>query len=437
MQVSAPQTSPGPGPSDGALPDNQRSVLGWFGHLTGPERHTWFASCGGLALDAMDTQAYALVIPSLIIALHLTTAQAGTFATAALVGSGIGGWLFGRLADVFGRVRMLQVAIVVCALATFSSAFATSFWHLLIARSLQGIGYGGEAAVGAVLMSEVIRPNLRGRVTASVQSGYAVGYAIAVAFMAIVFHLVPEALAWRVLFALGILPIFFLFYIRRWVPESPLYERAKTTPAAGQHASSFGDIFRPPLLSRTFIATLLATAIFGAAYVQITWLPTYLRTGLHLNVTTTAGYLFLNILGSFVGPLILGPLSDKIGRRWSLILFLISQAFAVGIYTLAPITHNVVFFLGFLVGVLQGGLGSSMLPAYAEIFPTHARGHGQGFCLSVGRGLGSLVPTAVGVLAKTIPLGRAMGLCAISSYIVAMVATSFFPETVGKNLQDS
>jgi len=437
MQDSAPQTSSGPGPSEGDPSDNQRSVLGWFGRLTGAERHTWFASCGGLALDAMDTQAYALVIPSLIVALHLTTAQAGTFATAALVGSGIGGWLFGRLADVFGRVRMLQVAILVCALATFSSAFATSFWHLLIARSIQGIGYGGEAAVGAVLMSEVIRPALRGRVTASVQSGYAVGYAIAVAFMAIVFHLLPETLAWRVLFALGILPIFFLLYIRRCVPESPLYQRVKAKPAAGQHASSFGDIFRPPLLGRTVVATLLATAIFGAAYVQITWLPTYLRTGLHLNVTTTAGYLFLNILGSFVGPLILGPLSDKIGRRWSLILFLVSQAIAVGVYTLAPVTHNVVFFLGFLVGVLQGGLGSSMLPAYAEIFPTHARGHGQGFCLSVGRGLGSLVPTAVGVLAKTIPLGRAMGLCAIGSYVVAMIATSFFPETVGKNLQDS
>jgi MFS family permease len=415
--------------------DNERSFLGWFGRLNGPERHTWFASFGGLALDAMDSQAYALVIPSLIVALHLSTAQAGTFATAALVGSGIGGWLFGRLADLFGRIRMLQLSILLVAISTFASAFATSFWHLLVARLFQGIGYGGEAAVGAVLVSEVIRAGMRGRVTASVQSGYAVGYAIAVGFMAIVFHLVREALAWRVLFALGILPIFFLLYIRRWVPESPLYEQARKRPASSHPKADFSEIFRPPLVGRTVVATLLATAIFGAAYVQITWLPTYLRTGLHLKVTTTAGYLFLNILGGFLGPLLLGPLSDKIGRRWSLILFLVSQAFAVGIYTLAPVTLNAAFFLGFVVGVLQGGLGSSMLPAFAEIFPTQARGHGQGFCLSVGRGIGSLVPASVGVLAKTIPLGRAMGTCAIGSYVVAIAATLIFPETVGKDLK--
>lgn len=415
----------------------KRSALGWLGRLSGPELHTWGASFGGLALDAMDSQAYALAIPSLLIALHLSTAQAGTFATAALVGSGVGGWLFGLMADRYGRVRMLQWAIVVVAISTFASAFATQFWHLLVARSFQGIGYGGEAAVGAVLMSEMIRPGLRGRVTASVQSGYAVGYAIAVGFMALVFHLVKEDLAWRVLFALGILPIFFLFYIRRYVPESPLYQQAAHLPKQSRRAPAFSEIFRPPLLGRTVVATLLATAIFGAAYVQITWLPTYLRTVLHLKVTTTAGYLFLNILGSFVGPLLLGPLSDRMGRRWSLILFLVSQTVAVGIYTMAPITHGAAFFLGFVVGVLQGGLGSSMLPAFAEIFPTQVRGHGQGFCLSVGRGLGSLVPTAVGVLAKNFPLGRTMGACAIAAYLLAMVATMFFPETVGKNLQEN
>jgi MFS family permease len=413
----------------------ESSILGWFGLLNQAERHTWFASFGGLALDAMDSQAYSLAIPSLLIALQISTAQAGTFATAALVGSGVGGWLFGLLADRFGRIEMLKISIVVVAVSTFLSAFATHFWHLLVARSFQGIGYGGEAAVGAVLMSEAIRPALRGRVTASVQSGYAAGYAIAVGFMALVFHLVREALAWRVLFALGILPVFFLLYIRRFVPESPLYEQTARGPVAGRWRPQFGEIFRPPLLSRTVVATTLATAIFGAAYVQITWLPTYLRTVLHLRVTTTAGYLFLNILGSFVGPLLLGPLSDRIGRRKSLFLFLGSQAIAVGMYTMAPITLNTALLLGFVVGVFQGGLGSSMLPAFAEIFPTHARGHGQGFSLSVGRGLGSLAPTAVGVLAKTFPLGKAMGACAIGSYVLAMLATLLFPETVGKDLK--
>ena len=410
--------------------------FGWFSNLTSIERQTWFASFGGLALDAMDSQAYSLAIPSLLIALHLSTAQAGTFATAALIGSGIGGWSIGLLADRFGRIRMLQLSIVIVAVSTFLSAFATSFPYLLIARSIQGIGYGGEAAVGAVLMSEMIRPELRGRVTASVQSGYAVGYAVAVGFMALVFHFAKDAVAWRILFALGILPVFFLFYIKKYVPESRLFVHAQSIALTERNQSQFGDIFRAPLLGRTAIATLLATAIFGAAYVQITWLPTYLRTVLHLKVTTTAGYLISNILGSFLGPLLLGPLSDRIGRRVTLILFLGAQSIAVGTYTMASMTHDGILFLGFIVGVLQGGLGASMLPAYAELFPTRARGHGQGFCLSVGRGLGSFVPAAVGVLATKIPLGRAMGTCAIASYVVAMVTTVFFPETVGTNLTE-
>jgi MFS family permease len=436
MSETSLQNNPKLEEPSGSGPKNERSALGWFGHLTNAERHAWFASFGGLGLDAMNQQAYALVLPSLILVMHLSTAQAGTFATAALVGGGLGGWAFGRLADLFGRIRMLQLTILLVAISTFLSAFATTFWQLLVARSFQGIGYGGEAAVGAVLTSEIIRPMLRGRVTASVQSGYAIGYAIAVGFMAIVFHLFSEAIAWRVLFALGILPVFFLIYIRRCVPESPLFEQTKRKAVSDHTKSHFSEIFRPPLLQRTAVATMLATAIFGAAYVQITWLPMYLRTVLHLNVTTTAGYLILNILGSFVGPLLLGPISDRIGRRWSLILFLVSQAVAVGIFTMAPITHGTASLLGFVVGLLQGGLASSMLPAFAEIFPTQARGHGQGFCLSVGRGLGSLVPASVGVLAKTIPLGTAMGVCAIGSYAVAMAATMLFPETVGKNLQD-
>jgi MFS family permease len=435
MSKSSVQDKPKLEKHPGSRPDSEGSALGWFSRLTNAERHAWFASFGGLGLDAMNQQAYALVLPSLILVMHLSTAQAGTFATAALVGGGLGGWAFGRLADIYGRIRMLQLTILLVAISTFLSAFATTFWQLLVARSFQGFGYGGEAAVGAVLTSEIIRPILRGRVTASVQSGYAIGYAIAVGFMALVFHVFSEAIAWRVLFALGILPIFFLIYIRRCVPESPLFEQAKRNAASHHAKANFGEIFRPPLLQRTAVATLLATSIFGAAYVQITWLPMYLRTSLHLNVTTTAGYLILNILGSFIGPLLLGPISDKIGRRWSLILFLVTQAVAVGIFTMAPITHGTASLLGFVVGLLQGGLASSMLPAFAEIFPTQARGHGQGFCLSVGRGLGSLVPATVGILAKTVPLGTAMGTCAIGSYVVAMAATMFFPETAGKKLE--
>jgi MFS family permease len=410
--------------------------LGWFSKLSGSERRTWFACFGGLGLDAMDSQAYALAIPALLVALHLTKTQAGTFATASLIGSGAGGWFFGWAADRYGRIRMFQLSIIVVALATFSSAFATTYWHLVVARTIQGIGYGGEAAIGAVLISETIRPSLRGRATASVQSGYAVGYALAVGFMAVVFNLVREAIAWRILFALGILPVLFLFYVRSNVSEPALYVAAEKSRSA-RPGFSVSPIFQMPLLTRTVIATVLSTGIFGGAYILITWLPTYMRTVLHLSVTTTAGYLLLNITGSFLGPIIYGNVSDKIGRRRSFVLFLVLQAVAVGIYTLAPIALSAIFLMGFLVGTLQGALGSSMLPAFAELYPTVARGHGQGFCLSIGRGMASLLPAGVGFATKFIPLGKAMGGFAVASYFLAIVAALLLPETAGKDLSEA
>jgi hypothetical protein len=147
--------------------------LGWYSELTAPERRTFWACFGGFGLDSMDTTMYALVIPSLIAMLGITRPEAGYLATAALVGAAIGGWGAGVLADRIGRVRVLQLTILWVAGFTFVAAFTGSFSQLLVVRLLQGLGYGGEAAVGGVLISEVVRPALRGRVAASVQSGYA------------------------------------------------------------------------------------------------------------------------------------------------------------------------------------------------------------------------------------------------------------------------
>ena len=149
--------------------------LGWYSELTSVERRAYWACFAGFGLDSMDTTIYALVIPSLIADIGLTRPEAGYLSTAALLGTGVGGWGAGILADRIGRVRVLQLTILWVAVFTFAAAFCNSFSQLFCIRFLQGLGYGGEAAVGGVLISEVIRPALRGRVAASIQSGYAVG----------------------------------------------------------------------------------------------------------------------------------------------------------------------------------------------------------------------------------------------------------------------
>jgi MFS family permease len=273
---------------------------------------------------------------------------------------------------------------------------------------------------------------LRGRVASSVQSSYAVGYAVSVALLPVISSLFPEELGWRVFFAIGIIPAFLVFFIRRLVPESGVY---KDNQASKQgDGAAFWTIFSREHVRRTAAAAIMSTGIFGGAYTMITWLPTYLRTTLHLSVGTSAGYLSMNILGSLVGPLLYGWLSDRTGRRPAFMIFLVCQAINASIYLFAPIDANTTILLSFFLGAFQGGLASGMLPTFAELFPTSIRASGQGFCLGGGRGFGSVVPATVGILAATHPLGVSMGACAIVSYGVAFLAAIALPETSGTDL---
>ena len=161
-----------------------RSVLAapqrsWFLDLTPQERSTLVATFGGWALDGMDVMVYSFVIPTLIALWHISKGQAGLLGTVALLISAVGGWLAGLLADRFGRIRVLQITILWFALFTFLSGFTNSFWQLLLTRGLQGLGFGGEWAVGSVLMGEAIRAQHRGKAVGTVQGGWAIGWGIA------------------------------------------------------------------------------------------------------------------------------------------------------------------------------------------------------------------------------------------------------------------
>ena len=147
--------------------------------------------------------------------------------TAALLISAVGGWLAGLLADRFGRARVLQITILWFALFTFLSGFTNSFWQLLITRGLQGLGFGGEWAVGSVLMGEAIRAQHRGKAVGTVQGGWAVGWGVTAICYTVLFSVLPAATAWRAMFWIGILPALLVFYIRRNVPEPEVFSQTR------------------------------------------------------------------------------------------------------------------------------------------------------------------------------------------------------------------
>ncbi len=404
----------------------------WFTSLNKVEKRTFWACFSGWGLDAMDTQMYALSIPTLIALWGMTKGQAGILGTTVLIMAALGGWIAGILSDRYGRVRILQITIAWFSLFTFLSAFTDSFWQLMITRGLQGIGFGGEWAVGAVLISETINARVRGRVVGALQAGWAIGYGITVIISTIIFNYFPADTAWRVLFALGLLPALLVLWIRRNIQEAPLYKKEHADVQDRSH--SIWEVFSFPYRATTLKAILLTFGIYGGNYVMITWLPAYLKLVLHLSINNVGGYLAINILGSFAGAFLNGWMADALGRRKTFMIIACCQALAVGIYTLAPINLTVTLLLGFVLGTLQSGTAAGTGAFIAELFPTRVRGSAQGLCGNAGRALGAVMPTMVGLLSINMDLGPAMGICACASYVIVVLAAMMLPETRGRDL---
>jgi MFS family permease len=366
---------------------------------------------------------------------HISPGQAGLLGTATLLISAVGGWLAGLLSDRYGRTRVLQWTVLWFSLFTFLSGFTNSFWQLLVTRGMQGLGFGGEWAVGAVLMGETIRPAYRGKAVGTVQSGWAIGWAVAAIFYMVMFKIMPPETAWRGMFWIGILPAFLVFYIRRHVPEPDVFAKTRKQMESKGEKSHFLEIFSPGMLRTTLLTSLLATGCQGGYYAITTFLPTFLKTVRKLSVLNTGAYTFVAIAGAFAGYLVGAYLADYLGRRRSLILYAACSAITVTCYTFLPISNATMLILGFPLGFFVSGSFSPIGSFFTELFPSRLRGSGQGFAYNFGRGVGALFPTLVGFLAARITLGKAIAVFGVAAYLVMILAVILLPETKGKELK--
>src|SRR5258706_2288427 len=335
----------------------------WWWPRQPAERNAVLAAFGGWAVDAFDFMLYSLVVPTLIAAWGISRGQAGLIATSTLMCSAAGGWVAGALSDRVGRVRMLQVTIAWFAGLSLLAGFAQSYPQLLVVRALQGLGFGGEWAVGAALVAEVVAPAERGRAVGTVQSGWAVGWGAAAIAYAAAFSLLPAPLAWRALFWAGVLPALLVLAIRGRVAE-PARRVAALGPSA--RPAPLG-IFAPGLLRTTLLASLMASGMQGGYYAITTWLPTYLKTVRGLSVLDTSGYLLVIITGSFPGYLCAAWASDALGRRATFALFALGSLLVAVAYTLIPIGDRLMLVLGFPLGFCVSGNFSGVGPFFPAV----------------------------------------------------------------------
>jgi MFS family permease len=405
--------------------------MGWYREQSPRGKRTFWACFLGYGLDAFDVQAYSLAIPGIIATLALTNQDVGIIATSTLLASALGGWLGGILADRLGRVRSLQITVAWFAVFTFLSGFAQNFEQLLVCRALMGLGFGGEWAAGSVLMAEVIAPEHRGKAVGMVQSAWSIGWGLAVLLSTLLFSLLPQNEAWRILFWSGLAPAVLAIVVRRFVDEPEVYVAARSK---GGDKTSITEIFAPAILRRTLLCSLLATGTQGGYYAIATWLPSFLKTERHLSVIGSGGYLAVIIIGSFAGYTAGAYLSDIIGRRNTFIFFALGAIATVVIYTYLPINDTLMLFLGFPLGFFASGIFSGMGAFLAENFPTRIRAAGQGFTYNFGRGVAALNPTFVGIATASMPLGKAIALFALIAYALVIVAALVLPETRGKAL---
>ncbi|MFF6900775.1 MFS transporter [Streptomyces hydrogenans] len=416
---------------DGPEGSDAAGAFGWLRALGPRGRRAFGGAFGGYALDSYDFFTLPLSMVAIAASFGLDKGQTGLLTTVTLVVSAVGGALAGVLADRVGRVEALMITVITYALFTVLCGFAPNYETLLVFRALQGLGFGGEWAVGAILVAEYASARHRGRTLGAVQSAWAAGWALAVIVYTLVFQFFDADLAWRILFWTGALPALLVFWVRRHVEDAP---QAAAARVASPERGSPGAVFRPGLLRTTLFAILLSTGVQGGYYTLATWVPTFLKTERGLTVVGTGGYLTLLISGAFLGYLTGGHLTDRIGRKRNIALFAVLSAAAVLAYTQIPAGANTLllvlgFPLGFCMSAIFSGFGSFL----AELYPTPVRGTGQGLTYNTGRAIGAVFPALVGFLSESWGVGGALVFGAVG-YGIAVVALLGLPETRGKEL---
>lgn len=409
-------------------------LFGWWRAGTPAAHRALIAAALGWMLDSFDVMLYALVLTSIMSDLNIGRDTAGALGSATLLASAAGGLIFGVIADRYGRTRALMASVLVYSIFTAACGLATNAVQLAVFRILLGLGFGGEWASGAALVSETWPAEHRGKALGFMQSAWAIGYGLA----ALVVMIVLPRWGWRAVFFVGILPAFFALWVRRNVEEPALWRARQGTTVQGRPRARFADIFSAGMLRVTLALTLMNACTMFAWWGFNLWLPGYLSLpvsagGVGLGTTTMTSFIIAMQVGMWFGYVTFGFVSDAFGRRRSYVVYTLTAAVLILIYVSvkAPVA---LLLLGPFVAFFATGYFSGFGAVTAEVYPTDIRATAQAFTYNIGRIASAAAPFAVGSLAQTRGFDVALSTTSLA-FALAAVLWIWIPETRGRVLE--
>lgn len=381
--------------------------------------------------DFYDLILYSFLMVPIARDLHLGRLEASFALGLSLLMTALGGLLFGFIGDRFGRRPTIISTVLIYGFGTLLCAASLSLTHLLIFRSLTGIGIGGEWAAGQSLVAETVPPNRRARYAAYVQVGAPLGVFIA-AFLA---GYVTPAIGWRATFALSSLPALLVaIAVWRWLPESDVWQRGMG--GGGEWLTREELRALKPYAGIMLLLFVVIWVNSEAYWFTYSWMPGYLKLTRNLGDRAASRLMMGMQVGAVAGYASFGLLADRFGRRPVFSAF--AAMLAIGLLPptilwpwaagVPGLIASAMVFAG--VGT---GIWSGTGPIVSELLPTKIRNSALGLLLNVTRGLQFFTPMAIAVLSRSIGFGAALAIGAAFSAAGAMLIW-LIPETRGRVL---
>lgn len=414
----------------------------------------------GMYFDSFDIYIAGTVLAAMIHSGESTLQLNASFVSATFVGMMVGAWLSGVMGDRYGRRFCYQFNLAIYGGASIAAALAPSIYWLIFFRLIMGIGMGAEIVVGYGALSEFIPPSWRGRfgtllnliINSSLFLSTLLGWLI-----------VPQ-FGWRWMFGIAGVGALVVWFFRKRMPESPRWlatkgrneeasavvtsiERACGSATAPQQGAfdepSVGtpvttrmrDLFAPGMRARTVAAVTVLVVQFVAQFAFVSWMPTFLVKQGH-TVSSSLGLTAVMFAGGPLGSAIAFFLTERIGRKWGIVVFSIvcaalgvSYAFAVSAFAIAA--------LGFAITACLFVLSSLTIASYVpELFPTALRLRGTGLASTVGRAASIGLPYAVAAAYASVGIVGVLALIVSALLAQAIIVAVWGPETKGQSLEN-